>query len=113
VRSTHTYVVMEVSQPVYDEVRHRMMEAGYQHALHSGDGAEVIDMHGIALRSLPAEPERGGVLHVGLTSDGREVVINHPLLEADKNGGGHIVFSPKQARHLAAALNKWAAKAKG
>lgn len=111
-KGTHTYAVMEVSTRVYDEVRHRMIEASYQHALHSGDGAEVIDMHGIALRALPPEPERGGVLQVGLSSDGTEVVINHPLMEADKDGGGHIVFSKPQALHLAATLRKYAAKVK-
>lgn len=52
-RGTHTYVVMEVNQQVYDEIRRRMMEAGYQHALHSGGGPEVIDMQGIALQALP------------------------------------------------------------
>lgn len=37
-----------------------------------------------------------------------EVVVNHPNLEVDENGAGHIVFSPEQARGLATLLNKHA-----
>ena len=43
-------------------------------------------------------------LEVGLTADGREIVINHPHLSVDSNGVGHIVFSPNQARHLGRLL---------
>lgn len=43
-------------------------------------------------------------LEVGLTPDGREVIINHPDLLPDANGVGHIVFSPEQARNLARLL---------
>jgi hypothetical protein len=43
-------------------------------------------------------------LMVGLTPDEREVIINHPDLQPDANGVGHIVFSPAQARHLARLL---------
>ena len=43
-------------------------------------------------------------LEVGLTPDGREVIINHPDLLPDANGVGHIVFSPAQARNLARLL---------
>lgn len=48
-----------------------------------------------------------GVLEVG--SIGGEVVVNHPDLKPDENGVGHIVFSPNQARNLAALLLKQAA----
>ena len=44
-----------------------------------------------------------GVLEVGRTED-HEVIINHPDLEPDENGVGHIVFSPDQARDLARLL---------
>lgn len=40
-----------------------------------------------------------GVLLVGTTGGG-EVVINHPDLQPDAQGMGHIVFSPAQARAL-------------
>ena len=58
-----------------------------------------------------------GFLEVGRTDDTHEVIINHPNLKPDENGVGHIVFSPRQARHLANLLIKhaaWAeAEAKG
>ena len=47
----------------------------------------------------PADVD-AGFLEVG-RNDRFEVVINHPNLETDENGIGHIVFSPRQARQLA------------
>ncbi|MDQ3562701.1 MAG: hypothetical protein M3436_00700 [Pseudomonadota bacterium] len=43
---THTYAVLEVSQATYDEIKAKLIEAGYNHAFH----AHLIDMHGIALK---------------------------------------------------------------
>ena len=49
-RSTYTYVVMEVSPATYAEIRKKLVDAGYDHALHNdGNDHEVLDMHGIAL----------------------------------------------------------------
>lgn len=47
---THTYAVLVVSPLTYQDVRKRLLEAAYDHAIHHDrvDG-EVIDMHGIAL----------------------------------------------------------------
>ena len=42
-------------------------------------------------------------LEVGTNGNG-EVVINHPDLEPDEKGVGHIVFSVEQARNLADLL---------
>jgi len=47
-----------------------------------------------------------GYLEVGLTEDETEVVINHPDLEPDAKGCGHIVLSSEQARALAHLLLK-------
>lgn len=47
---------------------------------------------------------REGVLEVGISADGREVIVNHPDLKPDANGVGHIVFSPDQAWNLAKLL---------
>lgn len=44
-----------------------------------------------------------GTLEVGTNGRG-EVVVNHPDLEPDENGVGHIVFSVEQARNLANLL---------
>ena len=40
-----------------------------------------------------------------------EIVVNHPDLTPDENGVGHIVFSPRQARHFAHLLLKHADEA--
>lgn len=42
---THTYALLEVSLSTYNEVKQKLIEAGYEDAL-TDDG---IDMHGIAL----------------------------------------------------------------
>jgi hypothetical protein len=55
-------------------------------------------------------PER--YLEVGLTPNEREIVINHPDLQPDAHGVGHIVFSPAQARHLARLLLRKAEECK-
>jgi len=49
-------------------------------------------------------------LEVGTNGNG-EVVINHPDLQPDQNGVGHIVFSVEQARNLANLLMSKAADA--
>ncbi len=45
-----------------------------------------------------------GYLQVGLSPDCREVIVNHPDLQPDANGVGHLVFSPDQARTFAHLL---------
>lgn len=42
-------------------------------------------------------PPAPGALEVGVSADGREVIVNHPDLKPDAAGVGHIVFSPEQA----------------
>jgi hypothetical protein len=53
-----------------------------------------------------------GYLEVGTNGKG-EIVINHPQMEVDENGVGHLVFSPNQARYLARLLLKKADEAEG
>lgn len=56
-RSTYSYVVMDLSPAAYDEIRQKMLEAGYHQAVHGGmdDGRVVVDMHGIAVAREAAE----------------------------------------------------------
>lgn len=55
---TRTYAVMEVPQAVYDVIKAKLLAAGYDHVFDNHGKAEVIDMHGIALRALPvSEPK--------------------------------------------------------
>jgi hypothetical protein len=49
-------------------------------------------------------------LEIGTNGKGK-VVVNHPDLEPDENGVGHIVFSVEQARNLANLLMSRAADA--
>lgn len=51
-----------------------------------------------------------GFLEVG-TNERGEVVVNHPDLQPDASGVGHIIFSPAQARHLANLLHAKATEA--
>lgn len=85
--------------------------------------AEYLDAHLWKLQPMPAMygdlqgcggvAPASGQLIVGLTEDGRDVVINHPDLDPDKDGVGHIVFSPEQARALAKLLIQKAQDAEG
>lgn len=52
IRTTYTFTTLEISREAYDEIRAKLVEAGYQHTLREedSDGAELIDMHGIALK---------------------------------------------------------------
>jgi hypothetical protein len=45
-------------------------------------------------------------LEVGLTDDSQNIVINHPDLQPDEHGVGHIVFSVAQARSLIVVLQQ-------
>ena len=48
---THTYAILDVPRAVYAAVRALLDAADYQHTFHADKDGEVIDMHGIALRS--------------------------------------------------------------
>jgi hypothetical protein len=49
---THTYAVLELSAEAYEEIRRKLVTAGYDHAIREGE----IDMHGIgvAVQKVPA-----------------------------------------------------------
>lgn len=47
---THTFVVMEVSDAAFDEIKTQLELASYQHAIHNdAQRGIVLDMHGIAV----------------------------------------------------------------
>jgi hypothetical protein len=51
---TYTYAVLEVDAATYDDIKRRLLAAGYEHAIgNDADHVETIDMHGIALQSSP------------------------------------------------------------
>src|SRR5262245_44629824 len=49
IKQTHTYSILEISRSAYDEIKDKLIEAGYQHAVMKEGEREVIDMHGIAI----------------------------------------------------------------
>jgi hypothetical protein len=53
-RSTYTYVVMQLSKAAYDEIAEKLRAAGYDHVFHDDTphGA-IMDMHGIAIGLEP------------------------------------------------------------
>jgi hypothetical protein len=64
-----------------------------------------------SLRGVREDSPPKGFLEVG--NFGGEVIVNHPDLQPDANGVGHIVFSPEEARGFAWLLLKNAAEAEG
>lgn len=48
-RQTHTFAVLDLSKEAFAEIRHKLKQAGYEHAFIEQDGRLVIDMHGIAV----------------------------------------------------------------
>ncbi len=55
-RSTHTYAVLEISTPAFEDIRLKLARAGYEHAFKQDEGRLVIDMQGIAVAAT-GDPE--------------------------------------------------------
>jgi hypothetical protein len=67
--------------------------------------AELIDRRAADAPTSKKDDLGPYELEIGLSRDEREVIINHPEMTPTPGGrGGHIVFSPQQARDLAARL---------
>ena len=52
VRISHTFAILHLSRCAYEEIKQKLMEAGYQEQFHENDESEddpLIDMHGIAV----------------------------------------------------------------
>lgn len=62
---THTYAELEVSAAVFDEIRGRLLAAGYDPVFNEG---RALNMHGIALVRVKVEkpiPPSGRILGEG------------------------------------------------
>jgi hypothetical protein len=64
-RTTYTYVTLDVSQAAFDEIRAKLEAADYGHAFERDKNENVvtIDMHGLALtveQTQPKAPLRAG-----------------------------------------------------
>lgn len=94
-RTTHTYAVLDVPRAVYAAVRALLAAANYEHAFHVDEGREVIDMHGIALRSKDGPVNSDitvGTLLSSRTKTGRiEFTLNGELTQMDLDKAREIV----------------------
>lgn len=54
-RVTHTYATMEVSDEAYNEIKQKLLDADYHHAIDEDDG--LLVMQGIALVREPPPPK--------------------------------------------------------
>lgn len=57
--TTHTFAVLEVSRSTFEEIKKKLNDAGYDHAMIGGGkgGRLTIDMHGIGLECKDNEPK--------------------------------------------------------
>jgi hypothetical protein len=60
IRQTHTYAILPLSPAAYQEIREKLLAAGYGHAVHDRNdpaphSGECIDMHGLAVQSEKEE----------------------------------------------------------
>jgi tRNA A-37 threonylcarbamoyl transferase component Bud32 len=98
---THTYSILDVPHAVYAAVRALLDRASYQHAFHGDADGEVIDMHGIALRSKagPASTDiTVSTLLSSQTKEGRiDFSLNGELTQMDLDKAREIVGMLQQA----------------
>lgn len=92
---TYTYAVLDVPKAVYAAVRALLAAADYQHAFHANDDGEVIDMHGIALRSKPGSADTSisvSTLLSSRTKEGRiDFAMNGELTQMDLDKAREVV----------------------
>ena len=105
---THTYTVLEVPRAVYAAVRALLAAAGYDHAFHDQTDGEVIDMHGIALKSRAGGAAGADVtvstLLSSATKEGRvELTLNGELTQMDLPKAREIVGMLQEAIEAAAS----------
>lgn len=98
---SHTYAVLEVPNAVYAAVRALLERADYAHAFHSGKDGEVIDMHGIALKSRGGENRTDitvSTLLSSRTKEGRiELAMNGELTQMNLDKAREVVEMFQQA----------------
>lgn len=92
---THTYAVLDVPRAIYAAVRALLERADYGHAFHAKAEGEVIDMHGIALRSQGGPPHTDITVSTLLSSrdhTGRiDFAMNGELTQMDLDKARHVV----------------------
>lgn len=56
--STHTYVSLEISEAAYNEIKQKLIEADYRHAIHDTPDGGYIDMQGLAVTPISGPRSR-------------------------------------------------------
>ena len=92
---TYTYAILDVPRAVYAAVRALLDAASYQHAFHVDEDGEVIDMHGIALRSKAGPTSTDitvSTLLSARTKEGRiDFTLNGELAQMDLDKAREVV----------------------
>jgi hypothetical protein len=65
-RTTRTFVLMELTPGAYTEIRQRLIDAGYEHAI--DDRTQRLDLHGIGVTPFP-EPR------IDTVKDGDVIIV--------------------------------------
>jgi hypothetical protein len=58
---TYTVATMEVTQPTYDEIKDKLLAAGYQHAIDSGGMLDMTHI-GLVLIEVPVPGKQVGTI---------------------------------------------------
>jgi hypothetical protein len=66
IKQTHTFAILELSRSAYQEIKSKLIEAGYEHAIMQEGGQELIDMHSIAVTEVVVSHEGDHALHQAL-----------------------------------------------
>lgn len=89
------YAILDVPRAVYAAVRALLSAADYQHAFHAWADGEVIDMHGIALRSKDGSANADitvSTLLSSRTKQGRiDFTLNGELAQMDLDKAREVV----------------------
>jgi hypothetical protein len=92
---TYTYAILDVPGAVYAAVRALLKAADYHHAFQTDAGAEVIDMHGLALRAKPGSTGTDitvSTLLSSRTKQGRiDFTMNGELTQMDLDKAREVV----------------------
>lgn len=78
---THTYVTMDVSKQACDEIKRKLLAAGYDHAVHVRNHGEeiLLDMQGIALTNEevhPSEAHLPAVISLSQRGEIADILLN-------------------------------------
>lgn len=91
-RETYTYAIVDVTARVYDEVRNKLAEAGYQYQIHADSEGEMVDMHGLALRVAPASmASRERRYTTRYSAAGLEIAASAPSTMAIESAAQHAL----------------------